>query len=176
MQGSHFLIEHNCGTRVENDLRVDPTFPIIPTRGGPTYRTYILAIFWYSLGLTQEPFGLEPKKSWIFFRGPVWPPLLDNPNRLYLLRNNLPSSSLTGWGRYSGEQLITAPWKQRNIKIFCLKRGSGGWFLVKMDQGGWEKPISKIFYLAPCQIFSLEGPVGQHPPGHTRSHFRGHFI
>ena len=25
------------------------------------------------LGPTQEPFGLETKNSWIFFRGPVWP-------------------------------------------------------------------------------------------------------
>ena len=38
---------------------VDPTFPIIPPQGGSTYRTYILAIFWYYLGpIAHVPFSL----------------------------------------------------------------------------------------------------------------------
>ena len=45
-----------------------------------------------------------------------------------------------------------------------------------LGQGGSEKPVSKIFYRAPCQIYGLEVPVGQHPPGPTRNHFRGNFI
>ena len=69
---------------------------------------------------------------------------------------------------------LTAPWKQ--YQDFSSETGQRWWFLVGLGQGGSEKPILKIFYRASCQIYGLEGPVGQHPPGPTRSHFRGNFI
>ena len=50
--------------------KVDPTFPIIPTQGGPTYRTYILVIFWYSLGPSQVAFNGE---LLVTVRAAVWP-------------------------------------------------------------------------------------------------------